>query len=52
MFPADNPRPSAPGFIPTFVISTICERRAGEAFNQLPIIVSDSPPLLPGTQRE
>jgi hypothetical protein len=49
---ADSPLPSGPGAEPTLEIRTTCERRAGEARSQLPIIVSDSPPLLPGTQRE
>ena len=34
------------------IVNSVADRRAGEAFSQLPIIVSDSPPLLPGTQRE
>src|SRR6185369_5459224 len=49
---AERPLPSAPGAAPTLVMSTIWLRRAGERFSQLPMMVSDSPPLLPCTQRE
>src|SRR6185295_10239696 len=49
---AERPLPSAPGAAPTLVMSTIRSRCAGERFSQLPMMVSDSPPWLPGTQRE
>jgi hypothetical protein len=42
------------GFIsePTLVNTTTLSRLDGLAFSHLPMIVSDSPPLLPGTQVE
>ena len=43
--------PSTPGDLPTFVATTMSSRLPRAAI-QLPMIVSDSPPLLPGTQAE
>ena len=49
---AARPLPPDPPSQPTLVMTTTLSRRPGEAFNQLPMMVSDSPPWLPGTQAE
>ena len=52
MCAADRPWPTLGMSMPHLVAISTLSRLAGFFFSQLPITVSDSPPLLPGFQRE
>ena len=52
MWARDRPWPSFGISMPHLVAISTLSRFSGSFFSQLPITISDSPPLWPGAQRE